>query len=103
MNVEDATVALRVELVVERVQVGVDDGGKQPDRAGAAASRPADTDRVEVSSDAKLVAALLQAVYESPSVRPDLVERARQSLANDTLGADAERLADRIISSLLGD
>ena len=75
----------------------------QPDRPAGAGNRSADADRVEVSSDAKLVAAVLDAVKESPTVRADVVERARRAVEGGTVGADAHRLADRIISSLLGD
>jgi flagellar biosynthesis anti-sigma factor FlgM len=61
------------------------------------------TDRVEVSSDLQLVAAATQAALNSPAVRPEAVERARQALDNGTLGRDADRLADRILGSLLGE
>src|SRR5262245_43093772 len=78
------------------------DPSKQPERAPATGSRAADSDTVEVSSDAKLVAAVLKAVDESPSVRADVVERAKRALENGAVGDDAGRLADRIITSLLG-
>ena len=60
------------------------------------------TDRVETSADLKLAAAAVQAVLDAPSIRPEAVERGRQALQNGTLGADANRLADAIITNLLG-
>lgn len=59
------------------------------------------TDRVEVSSDAQLIAAAVQAAHESPTVRAEAVERGRRVLDQGALGEDTARLADRIIDSLL--
>ncbi len=59
------------------------------------------SDRVEVSAEAQLVAAAVQAAHESPGIRLDAVERGRLALANGTLGQDTSRLADRIIDALL--
>ena len=65
--------------------------------SGAAAARPgASDDRVEVSSDAQLVAAAIRAAEDAPAIRPEAVERARQALENGTLGRDADRLASRV-------
>lgn len=58
-------------------------------------------DRVEVSADAQLVAAAIQATHDAPAIRPEAVERGRQALQNGTLGQDTSRLADRIIDALL--
>lgn len=72
--------------------------------SGPAAARPgASGDRVEVSSDAQLVAAAVKAAEESSSVRPEVVERGRRALEDGSLGKDAGKLADRIIDSLLGE
>jgi flagellar biosynthesis anti-sigma factor FlgM len=72
--------------------------------SGPGAARPAaGSDRVEVSSDAQLVAAAIQAATDAPDIRPDAVERGRQALENGTLGRDPDRLADRIIAALLGE
>jgi flagellar biosynthesis anti-sigma factor FlgM len=71
--------------------------------------RPAETrsakdgDRVDVSPDMRLATAAMQAALDAPAIRPDVVERARKSLDNGTLGADADRLADRIVASLLSE
>ena len=59
------------------------------------------TDRVEVSSDAKLLAAALKATTEVQPVRADVVEAMKQKLAAGELGKDSARLADRIIDDLL--
>jgi flagellar biosynthesis anti-sigma factor FlgM len=60
------------------------------------------SDRVEVSLDAQLVAAAIRAAEDAPAIRPDAVERARRAFEDGTLGKDTDRLADRIIDSLLG-
>ena len=60
------------------------------------------TDRFEKSPDAQLADTAVAAAVNSPDIRPDVVERAKQKLLSGELGADAERLADRMIDSLLG-
>lgn len=59
------------------------------------------TDRVNLSSDARLMDTAVKAVQRSPEVRQDVVERARQKMASGELGKDVNKLADRIIDSLL--
>ena len=59
------------------------------------------TDRVEVSSDAKLMASALKAATEPTTVRADVVEAMKQKLAAGEIGKDSGRLADRIIDDLL--
>ena len=71
--------------------------------AGPAQARAASGDRVEVSTDAQLVSAAVQAAQDGPAVRPDAVERGRRALESGTLGADADRLAQRIVDALLGE
>jgi len=58
-------------------------------------------DRVNLSSDARLMSSAVRAAETAPDVRPDVVERARQKLASGELGRDTLKLADRIIDSLL--
>lgn len=58
-------------------------------------------DRVEVSASARLMNSAVQAAEKAPDIRQDVVERARMKLAAGEIGADPERLADRIIDSLL--
>ena len=59
------------------------------------------TDKVEVSSDAKLMAAALKASTDAPAVRADVVEAMKKKLEAGEIGNDAGRLADRIIDDLL--
>src|SRR5262245_45726450 len=59
------------------------------------------TDKVEVSADAKLMAAALKASTEASPVRADVVEAMKQKLAAGQIGNDSGRLADRIIDDLL--
>jgi flagellar biosynthesis anti-sigma factor FlgM len=65
-------------------------------------ARSSDGDRLEVSGDARLMGAALQEASRTPAIRQDVVERARQKLAAGQVGNDPERLADRMIDSLLG-
>jgi flagellar biosynthesis anti-sigma factor FlgM len=58
-------------------------------------------DRVDLSSDARLMDNAVKAVERTPDVRQDVVERARQKLASGELGKDVNALADRMIDSLL--
>jgi flagellar biosynthesis anti-sigma factor FlgM len=67
--------------------------------AGLAAA-PAE-DRLDVSSDARLLNTAVQAANDAPEIRHDLVERARQMLDNGTLGSDLNRLADRMIDHMM--
>ena len=69
---------------------------KKSDLPGAAG-----TDKVEVSSDAKLMAAALKASTDAPAVRTDVVEAMKKKLEAGEIGNDAGRLADRIIDDLL--
>jgi hypothetical protein len=70
---------------------------------GAAASKMAPgTDRVETSPDLRLLAAATNAILQSSDVRPEAVEKGRRAVADGSAGADAGRLADAIITHLLG-
>jgi hypothetical protein len=60
------------------------------------------TDRVETSPDLRLAAAATSAIFTMPDVRPEAVERGRKAMADGTVGSDANRLADAILTSLLG-
>ena len=46
---------------------------------------PGSADRVEVSSDAQLVAAAVRAAEDAPAVRPEAIERGRRALQDGTL------------------
>ena len=62
---------------------------------------PASADRVQVSDQARLLSAAVQAAHEAPDTSEAAIERARQKRAAGELGKDAERLADKLIDSLL--
>lgn len=66
-----------------------------------AAPAAATTDRINVSSDARLLNTAVQAANDAPEIRTELVERARQLLASGQLGADVDRLADRMIDHMM--
>jgi flagellar biosynthesis anti-sigma factor FlgM len=70
---------------------------------GPAPAKAAGGDRVEVSTDAQLVSTAVQAAQDAPAIRPEAVERGRRALDSGTLGADADRLAQRIVDALLGE
>jgi flagellar biosynthesis anti-sigma factor FlgM len=59
------------------------------------------SDRIDVSSDALLLNTAVKAANESPEIRADVVAQAKQKLLNGELGADADRLADRLIDHML--
>jgi flagellar biosynthesis anti-sigma factor FlgM len=65
------------------------------------AGAPATADRVQVSDQARLLSAAIQAAHEAPDTSEVAIERARQKRAAGELGNDAERLADKLIDSLL--
>ena len=62
---------------------------------------PAPADRVHVSDKARLLSAAVQAAHEAPDSSDAAIERARQKRDRGELGRDAERLADKLIDSLL--
>jgi len=74
------------------------DRGRTGRSDGAA---PASADRVQVSDQARLLSAAVQAAHEAPDSSEAAIERARQKRAAGELGKDAERLADKLIDSLL--
>jgi flagellar biosynthesis anti-sigma factor FlgM len=69
---------------------------KKSDLPGAASA-----DKVEVSADAKLMAAALKASSDASPVRADVVEAMKKKLAAGEIGNDSGRLADRMIDDLL--
>jgi flagellar biosynthesis anti-sigma factor FlgM len=69
----------------------------------AAAQEDAATDNIEVSAEARLAAATIKSVAESPAFRQDLVDKVRQQILNGEIGHDPEQLADRLIDHLLED
>jgi flagellar biosynthesis anti-sigma factor FlgM len=73
--------------------------GRAKQNPGGAATQG--TDRIHVSESATLAASAKRAADGAPDIRQDLVERMRAKLAAGEIGADAERLADRMIDHLL--
>ncbi len=71
-------------------------------RSGTDKAAAPSLDRVEVSADAKLLTAALDAAQKAPAVRTELVERLRVKLNAGEIGNDSGRLADRMIDDLLG-
>ncbi len=58
------------------------------------------SDSVRLSGDLQLADAAVRAAAVAGDVRPEAVARARALLENGELGADPDRLADRLIESL---
>jgi len=71
--------------------------------AGGNAARvvSAGSDAVQLSPDIVLADQAVRLAASAGDVRPDAVNRARQLLEAGSAGGDLERLADRIIDSLL--
>jgi len=65
--------------------------------------RQADTsaDSVRLSTDAQLATTAAREAAAAPAIRQDKVEAARKALEAGSVGNDARKLADKIISSLL--
>ena len=61
----------------------------------------ASTEAIDLSSDLRLADEAVRAAAPGPGVRPDAVARARALLASGNIAADLERLADRLIESLI--
>ncbi|HVC21283.1 MAG TPA: flagellar biosynthesis anti-sigma factor FlgM [Vicinamibacterales bacterium] len=82
----------------------------QTDRIGKQGSQGAgidgdgnrDGDRVDVSPDAQLMGQAVKAAQNSPAIRQDKVDQARQKLAAGQVGNDPQRLANKMIDHLLG-
>lgn len=61
-----------------------------------------ETDRVQLSGQAAALAAAQRQAAESPDLRQDVIARVSAKLEAGDVGADAERLAERLIDHLLG-
>jgi len=81
-------------------QVDKAEAGRANERAQNQA-KAAKADRVEVSQDATLMNAAVQAAHDAPAIRQDKVEAARKALDSGTLGADAAKLADVLIDQMM--
>ena len=72
--------------------VARDAAGRQPRTA---------TDEVSLSHDAQLIAWAVEASADSPEIRREKVEQARQKLESGELGRDTSQLAESIIDHLI--
>ena len=86
----EATVARRAEATKDA----------EAARLRKQAGQPAG-DRVDLSSQAAKVESTMAAAKEAPEIRFYLVELARQLHDEGQLGADLDRLAERLIDSVL--
>jgi flagellar biosynthesis anti-sigma factor FlgM len=69
--------------------------------SGPASTAAGKADRVEMSTDAKLMSGALKAAHDAPSIRQDAVERARKALDAGQIGQDSRALADKLIDDLI--
>ena|SRR5690242_11916368 len=91
--------AERPDELAQTTQTG---GDRNRVRNEAAAKHERSTsDSVNVSSDAQLLNTAVKAANDAPEIRPAVVEAAKQKLISGELGADAERLANRLIDHML--
>jgi hypothetical protein len=73
----------------------------QKQSVAAAPGKAGESDRLEVSGTAQLLAAALQSANEAPALRPDAIERARELLRSGELGKDTQALAEVIVDRLI--
>jgi flagellar biosynthesis anti-sigma factor FlgM len=99
----DPVAGARADAVRDERAAGVEQSGGPAARTGV--ERPEDvraSDQVRVSTTSQLAATAAAAANAAPDIRPEAVARGRDLLASGELGRDAERLADKLIDSLLG-
>ncbi|MFI5179183.1 MAG: flagellar biosynthesis anti-sigma factor FlgM [Vicinamibacterales bacterium] len=70
-------------------------------RQAAQVARSAGGDKVNVSPDAQLASKAIAAAREASDVRPDVVARAKELLADGKVGSDPDKLADAMLKGLL--
>lgn len=103
MKIDNGSLPPTPDRVPDRVgQSGAVTTGDAAGPAGSAAVTAGDA--IHVSGDAKVVAQAARAIGElagPDTVRPDVVERAKAALARGEVGADVDRLADRLIDGML--
>ena len=80
----------------QQVDKAAQQRAQQQARAGADQG-----DRFEVSADARLLGQAVDAASKSSEIRQDVVERAKAKLAAGEIGNEPQRLADKMIDSLL--
>ncbi len=77
------------------------DPKRDKDTAKAQRQAHPGSDRVDLSTEAELLAKALRVAEKTPDVRHALVEQMRQRLAHGEVGDDVVRLADSMIDRLL--
>lgn len=77
------------------------DATRDKESARARRSPQPGSDRVDLSTEAELVAEALRVAEQTSDVRQDLVEQMRARLARGEVGDDVARLADSMIDHLL--
>ena len=77
------------------------DPARDKESARAQRSVQQGSDRVELSTEAELLAEALRVAEQIPDVRQDLVEQMQQRFARGEVGDDVMRLADAMIDRLL--
>lgn len=85
---------------IDKAETTRTEASRSGERGNKAAARPAGSDRVEVSADAALMREAVKAAQDAPDVRSEKVEAAKKALADGTLGADAGKLADALLSKM---
>ena len=68
---------------------------------GVKTGQTSSSDRIEVSSEARLLSTALAAAQSAPEVRADRVEAVRQKLAKGQIGNDVDRLANSMLDDLI--
>ena len=68
--------------------------------SGSQSTSGANADTVELSPDARLADRVRQEAASSPTIRQELVEKAKQRLAAGEVGADPMALADKLIDQM---
>lgn len=99
MKIEQSGVPVTPDRISQAAASGGAEGvGRPTSAAGAPAA-----DSAQISGDAQLAVEAARQIGDVDTVRPDVVERAKAALARGEVGADLDRLADRLIDHLLGE
>jgi len=89
----DGNQATSLPTQIDRV-----DSNTTAERANKPAVNTAKGDRVEVSKDATFVNTVVQAAHEAPAMREEKIAAAKKAIADGTLGQDAGKLADYLLT-----
>jgi flagellar biosynthesis anti-sigma factor FlgM len=92
---------IQAERPDELVQATHTSADRNRVRNEATPQRDGSSDRIAVSSDALFLNSAVRAAKEAPEIRPAVVQQARQKLIFGELGANPDRLAERLIDHML--